>query len=55
MNSRPGRHLFDPAITQPQCRWPCEVREHVHDGDLPSNLGYRDGLPGDEDSTNEVR
>lgn len=40
MSSRPGRYLFDPAITQPQCRFPCEIREHVHDSDLPSNRAH---------------
>lgn len=40
MNSRPGRHLFDPAITAAPCKYPCEVPTHVHDSELPSNLGY---------------
>lgn len=40
MSSRPGRHLFDPAITAGPCRHPCEVPTHVHDSELPSNLGH---------------
>lgn len=41
MNVRPGRGIFDPAITAAPCKFPCNDWRHVHDEDLPSNFSTR--------------